>query len=107
MGALAPPAVFAGVSVATFLAPLAAAGARAALGGALPFVYDRGKDSRQEIERRGQRRILTSVVGFLVAAVGFLGVFSAVAISESESEGGRKKAMYYSQTLCYLGRRFK
>ena len=44
VGALAPPAIFAGVSVATFLAPLAAAGARAALGGAPPFVYDRGKD---------------------------------------------------------------
>ena len=44
VGALAPPAAFVGVSVATFLALLAEAGARAALRGAPPFVYDHGKD---------------------------------------------------------------
>lgn len=40
--------------------------------------------------------------GFLVAAVGFLGVFPAITISESECEDG-KKAMYLSQPCVVRG----
>ena len=47
--------------------------------------------------------IVTSVVGFLVAAVGFLGVFPAIAISECEDEDGKKKDEVQEPTLCCSG----
>jgi hypothetical protein len=99
VGAEAPPAVFAGVSVATFLVPLVAAGARVVLGGEPPFIYGKGW-----YVIGYTACVLTSVVGFLVAAVGFPGVFLAIAISESECEGGKKKRQCTIAKPCVIWR---